>query len=257
LVNIFRLDRGAAARYLANSGFSVAQQEAILASTHCRPAESFLVISGEMLADAKLWTRLGLWDVRRAYLARQTRRLREPEALRDLARLGYNAMEARALYANVAGLRTEANIDEFIAPRQQLISTDWVPCHDERGEMECDITVINTDGVARLEVFYDPAAPQNAWVRQGDRVGSVKALVIAGSRALDERVDSRAAFSDIGVLVDVAGERILVGSPLLIRSTLVRLFYLDGRYSSVFKPFSRKTTVAGEEVAAFTIDWND
>ena len=52
-------------------------------------------------------------------------------------------------------------------------------------------------------------------------------------------------------------ERILVGSPLLIRSTLVRLFYLDARYSRIFKPFARKSTLVDEEVASFKIGWDD
>jgi hypothetical protein len=43
----------------------------------------------------------------------------------------------------------------------------------------------------------------------------------------------------------------------LVRSTLVRLFYLEGRYSRIFQPAARRTTLTGEEVAAYKIRWED
>jgi hypothetical protein len=255
LTALVQLDRGAAGRHLAESGFSPGQRDAVLASTHCRPAESFFVISREMIAKGEGWAWLGSWDVRRAYLARRTRLLPEPEAVEDLRRLGYP--DAEAVYDFVARMKDPEQIDNFIAPVQRLIPQEWIPCRQVGKQMACAITITNDQGVSRVDFLYDPASPQDAWLREGERKGAAAALLVAGDRSLDERLDGHAAFPDIGVLVDLAGGRILVGSPLLIRSTLVRLFYLDGRYSSVFKPISRKTTVAGEEVAAFTIDWND
>jgi dolichyl-diphosphooligosaccharide--protein glycosyltransferase len=257
LVDLVKLDRAAADRYLAARGFNAEQRASLIASTHCAPPESFLVLSKEMIAKAEWWTPLGSWDVRRAYLARRTRLLPEPAALQDLARQGYKGMEAKALYDIVAPLRTQAEIDGFIAPPQRLIPTEWIPCSEAAGGMKCNITVTNPDGVARLEFFYDPAAPEDGRLRQGARVGTLGALVVAGNRALGERLDSGAAFRDIGVLLDVGGQRILVGTPLLVRSTLVRLFYLGGRYSRIFQPARRRTTLTGEEVATYKIDWGD
>lgn len=255
LAELVKLDRAAADRYLADRGFNAERRASLLASTHCAPPESFLVLSKEMITKAEWWTPLGLWDVRRAYLARRTRLLAEPQAMQDLARLGYPRMEAKALYDIVAPLGTEAEIDRFIAPPQRLIPNEWIPCSAGAGETKCVITVTNIDGVARLEFFYDPAAPESGRLRRGGRVGTPGALVVASNGALGERLDSGAAFRDIGVLLDVAGQRILLGSPLLMRSTLVRLFYLGGRYSGIFTPFARKTTLTGEEVATFKIDW--
>ena len=68
---------------------------------------------------------------------------------------------------------------------------------------------------------------------------------------------AKPAFAEVGVLIDPAGERILVGTPLLIRSTLLRLVYLDPNYSERFQLFVRKSTASGEEVVAWKIDWND
>src|SRR5205814_3649936 len=98
LTEIVKLDRAAATRYLAERGFSAERQASILASTHCRPGESFLVISREMIAKGEGWMWLGSWDVRRAYLAQRTRLIPEPQALGDLARLGFSAAEAKPIY---------------------------------------------------------------------------------------------------------------------------------------------------------------
>ncbi len=257
LSELVKFDRAAAARYLADRGFPADRREAILASTHCRPAESFLVISREMIAKAEGWMWLGSWDVRRAYLAHRTRLLPQPQALQDLARLDYRPDEAKAVYDYIARLKDQEQIDNFIAPPQRLIPSEWIPCRESQPAMECIITITNGAGVNRIEFRYDPAAPTNARLTQGERSGTAAALIVAGARALDERLDANAVFADIGVLLDLSGRRILVGSPLMIRSTLVRLFFLDGRYSGIFKPFARKNTLTGEEVASFKIDWRE
>ncbi|HEY1269716.1 MAG TPA: STT3 domain-containing protein [Candidatus Binatia bacterium] len=257
LTALVKFDRAAAARYLADRGFSADRREAILASTHCRPPDSFLVVSREMIAKAEGWTWLGSWDVRRAYLAQRTRLLPEPQALEDLARLDYRPNDAKAVYDYIGRLKDEKQIDNFIAPPPRLIPAEWIPCRESDGAMACIITITNSGGVNRIEFRYDPAAPANARLMQGERSGAAAALIVAGTRTLDERLDADAVFGDIGVLLDLSGRRILVGSPLMIRSTLVRLFYLDGRYSGIFSPFARKTTLAGEEVASFKIDWQE
>jgi Oligosaccharyl transferase STT3 subunit len=257
LTDLFKLDRTTAMHYLTERGFSAERQATLLAATHCRPPPAFFVVSKEMIAKGEWWMGLGSWDVRRAYLAKRTRQLPEAQAVEDLVRLGYRAAESKALYDIVGRLKTEADIEEFIAPAQRLIPTDWIPCHEVENGMSCQISITNIEGVSRFEFVYDPAAPKNGRLREPGREAAPAALLVAGGQALDESLDSRSPFPTIGVLLDVAGRRILVGSPLLIRSTLVRLFYLNGRYSRIFQPFERKRTLLDDEVATFKIDWGE
>ena len=257
LTDLIKLDRTTAMRYLAERGFSADRQATLLAATHCGPPPAFFVVSKEMITKGEWWMGLGSWDVRRAYLAKRTRQLPEAQAVEDLARLGYRAAEAKALYDIVGRLKTEADIDEFIAPAQRLIPTEWIPCREAENEMTCQISITNIEGVSRFEFVYDPAAPKNGKLTEQGREAAPAALLVAGSQALDESLDPRSPFPTIGVLLDVAGRRILVGSPLLIRSTLVRLFYLNGRYSHIFKPFERRRTLLDDEVATFKIDWGE
>jgi dolichyl-diphosphooligosaccharide--protein glycosyltransferase len=257
LLELVRLDRAASDRYLADRGFSAERRASILASTHCTPAESFLVISKEIITKAEWWMTLGSWDVRRAYLAKRTRLFPETQALEDLKRLGYRPADGKVLYDTVAGLKSPAEIDDFIAPPQRLIPSEWIPCNEGAGGMSCRITITNETGGGYLYFNYDSAAPKNARLKDGRREGSVAALVVAGSQGLEEVLSPAAVFPDIGVLLDLSGRRILIGSPLLVRSTLVRLFYLGDRYSKVFKSLARRRTLLGEEVATFKIDWRE
>jgi hypothetical protein len=215
------------------------------------------MISKEMITKAEWWMTLGSWDVRRAYLAKRTRLLTESDALEDLKRLGYRPADGKALYDVVAGLKSQPEIDDFIAPPQRLIRTEWIPCSEAAGAINCRITITNTAGGGNLYFAYDPAAAKKARLRDDRREGSIAALVVAGSQGLQEVLEPGAAFPDVGVLLDVEARRILVGSPLLVRSTLVRLFYLGDRYSKIFKSLSRRSTLLDEEVATFHIDWRE
>src|SRR5204863_5837080 len=152
--------------------FSAERQASILASTHCRPGESFLVISREMIAKGEGWMWLGSWDVRRAYLAQRTRLIPEPQALGDLARLGFSAAEAKPIYDFVLRLKDREEIENFVAPQQRLIPMQWIPCRESGRAMTCTITITNSEGVSRVEFVYDPAAPKNARLRQGGREGA-------------------------------------------------------------------------------------
>ena len=257
LTDLVKLDRASADRYLAERGFNAERRASLLASTHCAPAESFLVISKEMITKAEWWMTLGSWDVRRAYLAKRTRLLAESDALEDLKRLGYRPADGKVLYDAVAGLKSQAEIDDFIAPPQRLIPTEWIPCREAAGGISCGITITNEAGGGYLYFTYDPAAPKKARLRDDRRQGSVAALVVAGSQGLEEVLAPPAVFPDVGVLLDVPARRILVGSPLLVRSTLARLFYLGDRYSKIFKSVGRRSTLLGEEVATFHIDWRE
>jgi dolichyl-diphosphooligosaccharide--protein glycosyltransferase len=259
LTDIVKLDQTRAGRYLADRGFSLPEQNHLLAATHCTPPESFLVVSKEMILKGEWWMALGSWDVRKAYIVNRARLLPEPQAVEDLTRrFGYSADEARAVYRRAAAMRSAAEADAFVAPAQRLIPTEWIPCRGAGGpEMSCRITLTHAGKTSAMYFLYQPAAPKGGRLRNGPREGPPAVVIVAGAERLEEIAEPSPAFADVGVLVDPAGERILIGTPLLIRSTLLRLIYLDPRYVSRFARFDRRSTAAGEEVATWKIDWKD
>jgi hypothetical protein len=58
------------------------------------------------------------------------------------------------------------------------------------------------------------------------------------------------------VLIDPENDRILVGAPVLLESTLVQLLFLDGRYAQRYEKIDERSS-AGERVTTWKIRWPD
>jgi hypothetical protein len=58
----------------------------------------------------------------------------------------------------------------------------------------------------------------------------------------------------VGVLVDLERARVHVGAPALVRSTLLRLAYLDGAGSERFEKVAEHTSL-GERVTVWGVRW--
>jgi hypothetical protein len=60
---------------------------------------------------------------------------------------------------------------------------------------------------------------------------------------------------NLGVLVDLPNDRVLVGTVALLRSTFTQLMFLDGRYTRSFRKFDERRGYHGERVVTWTVDW--
>lgn len=257
LSEVVKRGRAEAERYLAARGLTPAQQKDVLGATHCRPAEAFLILSREM-TRAEKWIRLGTWDVARAYMVYHTGRLPRDQAEQELReRFELSIADARASYKRLAALTSRTTIADYIAPPQRLISREWIPCAGgaHGPEMSCRIAVPYEGQRKILYFLYDPAAPKDGRLKDDQGEGRPAVTLVAGAKRLEESVAPSPEFPEAGVLVDPANRRILVGSPLLIRSTIMRLLYLGDRYPKYFKPFDRRSTLLGDEVITWKIEW--
>jgi oligosaccharyl transferase STT3 subunit len=258
LGELLGIGRAEAQRYLAGQGFTAEQQSNVLASTHCRPPESFLILSRETLGQ---WLRLGSWDLRRAYLVFRTRLLPEEQAVEQMVkRFGYTREQAERMYLRLSAMKSDAERKVFVAPLLRVIPGEWERCRGAGigSEMRCRIAFTDAGGATTfMDFLYDSAAPKEGRLKDGAREGAPGVVVVAREWGLEDNAAPAPEFPDIGVLLDPAGERVLVGTPFLIRSTLVRLIYLDERYTKHFRRFDQKTTPLGDEVMTWKIDWND
>jgi len=50
-------------------------------------------------------------------------------------------------------------------------------------------------------------------------------------------------------------QRILVGTPDILRSTFTQLMFLDGRYARHFKKFDERDGYKGERVVVWKVEW--
>jgi hypothetical protein len=263
-MELVRLHRSAAQSYLAGKGFSPTQQAGILNATHCTPPESYLIIASEQILKPNSWMHLGLWDLRRALLVKRLRFLPQAETLTDLtARFGYAEGEAAALYSQAQAIASEGQERNFIAPSQGFLSLRWLPCQPQpdTGKMVCPVGMAINWAGSVLETFsYDPAIPSASHFHfrhpEGLAVEGTPGVVVwADGQKLEPIVLPAPAYPDLGVMVDLPNQRIIIGSPPLVQSMFVQLLYLNGRYAEHYEKFDEQATYLGTRVVTWKIHW--
>jgi hypothetical protein len=79
-------------------------------------------------------------------------------------------------------------------------------------------------------------------------------LLVADAGRVTEHGDP-AGDPDLGVLVDVAREQVLLGTAEALRSTFARLVFLDPQYGQGFTRESKHTLYDGTRVLAYRVEW--
>jgi len=256
------LDENAARVALAAKGFTAAEQANVLRSTHCRPPESFLLLTTEQLATATTWMQFGRWDLAKAYVAQVAPYTPQQELVPELRkRFGYSEEKATSLYTQARQLRSRKERENFAGPSAWYLTTQWVPCRSEAGgKMVCPLGMTDKQTGDVLEAFvYDPAAPERSRLRVRHAPGVTEetpaALLLADAGGERGVTLGPATVARFGALVDVPNHRVLVGSPFLLRSTFVQLMYLDGRYAHRYQKFDERVAYNGERIEVWRVRW--
>ncbi|HEY6418503.1 MAG TPA: STT3 domain-containing protein [Candidatus Binataceae bacterium] len=266
------LDRRDARAYLLRLGLNESAADDVLASTHCLPPPSYLVLTTTM-NDMPAWRYAGNWDRRRALVARAREHIVGAAPSADLARqLGYSQEAARDLFEKARTLSSPDEIQNFIAPSDGYLSNRWLPCFSSSGvEAELDCPMEELRGVSLSPtltlqaIVVHPGDPARARLRirsdradlgasHTDDIAPAAAIVAKGGR-LDEVSDASSGSRDLAVLVDADRNRVLAGPRYLIRSTFTRLMFLNGEYSKYFEKVDDQRGYGGERVTTWRINW--
>ncbi len=222
------LDLADARAMLAQRGLADSARDDVLASTHCSPPPSYLVLSTSLIRVPG-WRYAGEWDIHKA-----------------------DASADEAL-ASAAGYRTGNWIPCFGQGGSELT------CQVENG-MD---SALNAGAVLR-SVIVHPADPAATLLRirfasevdgaDRDEDDPPGVVVIATPTHLDEVRFPSSHYPNVAVLIDVTGHRVLIGPPDLIRSTFTELVFLGGRYSRLFKKVDDQLGYGGERVTTWEIE---
>jgi dolichyl-diphosphooligosaccharide--protein glycosyltransferase len=243
--------------YLEEQGLDDAARSNILAATHCPPPPGYLLLHSGLIRSEG-WKYLSSWDFRRARVLRQLSVRPEADIVDDLVgRLGYAEESARALYRRAAALTDESARQDFVAPPLRYLGPGWVPCRRAGAEMVCPLSA--ADGGERIadEFAYPPEAPSAGRLRwRGrERPAPTAQILVAGAQQVEPAAVPAPTSAEIGVLVDIENERVLAGSPALLRSTFTRLVFLDGRYARALRKFDERVAYGGERLVTWEIRW--
>lgn len=254
MLELSRLPRDQAAAYLRGAGLPEARLSALLETAYCTPRQSFLVLTTDLL-KTRSWLVFGLWDPGRAFLVDLARRSSVQAALPTIEeKYGMPEAVARDYYAAASRIRTEEERVDFAAPGAQTWSSGWQACTRQDQALHCRLDLGELSSVT-----VDPDHPEQTRVRITPRndapVDATPALVeIAGPDSLRE-VPIANPSAALAVLVDPGKARVFVGTPSVVRSTLVRLALLDGRYSAPFRKIYDQVAVDGQRITVWRIEW--
>jgi hypothetical protein len=115
-----------------------------------------------------------------------------------------------------------------------------------------DLSIARATGNASSAVTavdYRPDAPAETRMRTDHGERAPAALLVAGPERVDDVPVDGVRDAELGVLVDTVRRRVLVGSPVLLRSTFTRLMFLDDRFSPGFQPVDDRTACPEEGYA--------
>lgn len=259
LLELVRQSRADAAAILAKRGLSTNEQAEILAATHCEPAESYIVLSRE-LAGPNVWMRIGTWDLRKAFIANALRQTTPETVIREASRrFGVSAEAASELVGQAQSLR----LFDFVSGRESRTPPIWYACSPgpTGNSLSCPIEldeVTTGRAIESVEVsLLDPAstrirvsaANQTEWRSQPPAV-----LLVAADSLIEVPVPPDPE-QDLGVLVDVAHRRVLLGQPAFLTSMYVQLVHLDGRYATGFKKVIEEAAPSGDRISLWRVQF--
>ena len=244
--------------YLTERRFSPSERQQILAASHCDPPEAYLVLSTALLRKVGRLTNLGYRDPRRIELAQRLQNLAASEAVDWLAaEFGYRRAEAQALYRQVEATGKRRD--------RVFIDSDWSRCRarGDDGTMACPFSLRTKSGSMGGLFLYRPGHWSKATFEFDPAKQKAKKfvngppglLLVAGDDRLAQIVADNAGHAKMAVLLDPAKQRVWIGTPSVLRSTLVQLVVLDGRYTKVFEKIDEHTAQSGERVSTWRIDW--
>lgn len=260
------LPSGAASAELRRRGFSEEVVADVLASSHCDPPPSYVVLSNK-LATAAGWS-VGQWDFRRAFAARRAARLPADEAIDALVRIaGYSRGEARELYRKVPRDSSASAQRQFISPELGYLTSSWLPCSPGGTEATrvCPLIASVSNAAHVIEAFeYGTDSPAAGRLRIRDQTRRTPTysyrtpgtILIAGPQRLQEVHPPAATDPGIAVLIDTTAHRILLAEAALLRSTFTKLMFLDGRYLTRYEKIRERSAYTGERVVTYEVHYD-
>jgi len=269
---VIEKDRESAKDYLQEIGFDNSAIEKILSYTHCQPPEALFITSNDMVGKAGVWAHFGSWNFDRAFIYNNVKNVNDLDAAVKILvkRFNYTEDQAASYYYEVQSLTSDEEANAWIAPWPSYAGANWGSCKNESGIILCNlglglgnsnqghqvvisgvkINISNPKASTFIISFIDPNTGQLA----GQQDSKPNNIVIADDSL--KRYELESSDFQLDVLYDKLNNRAMVSSPYLSQSMFTRLYFFDGRYTEHFKKFSEETSMTGDRVIVWSVDWN-
>lgn len=219
----------------------VKNPESVLRYTHCDPPESYFITSADMVGKSGVWAHFGSWDFKRSQIWLDRANGSFDQRVSSIQNLGYTLQEAETIQREALAIREEGEANTWIAPWPSFGGGS--PCTKQPDILVCQNGLVVN--LTTMNVLYT------------GETAPIRGLVYIDGK--DLRMTTYPKYSqDIAIALVPAGDQlnaVFMQYPLGM-SMFTRLFYLEGHGLHHFKRFSDKTSVLGERIIVWKIDWN-
>jgi dolichyl-diphosphooligosaccharide--protein glycosyltransferase len=280
LINeIILLSREEARERLAQTTIPLADQERILAVTHCEPRPQVFITSGDMIGKAGVWGHFGSWSFERSMAYIYSQKYPQNEAIARLEASGLDKTTATSLYAEARALPSALAANSWISGWPNYLTQNWIGCTVENNTVRCRTTfgyqqtqqgVVAVDGIA-----FRPDAPEDTAItigvyNNGARLGEVvtrppKIAFLA--RDADELMTFRtsqdrtpAGLFVPSILIRESGTPgasrydVLFADELQVDSLFTQLYFLDGATTPRFTKKATNVEVGGGVITVWNVE---
>ncbi|PIN80535.1 hypothetical protein COV16_00765 [Candidatus Woesearchaeota archaeon CG10_big_fil_rev_8_21_14_0_10_34_8] len=234
---------------LLDEGFTEEQASDIIQYTHCDPPENYFITSQDMVGKAGVWAHFGAWNFDKAHVVNIVNNYNKEEAIEKIQKdLDVSEEKASQLY-------TEAVLNDpnnWIAPWPSYISMP-TNCWQGNVMLYCDsgININLTNGEVVVQTTGGDQYPKkflfinpNGDVETKDFSDKPNLLISADGTSYS------AAIIPVGT-----GYKGFIMDTNLLESMFTRMFFYEGHGLECFDLFDHKTTVTGEEIYVWKVDW--
>jgi len=241
-------DKNEAKKLLIEGGLSDKESEDALQYTHCQPPENFLIVSEDMVGKGGVWAHFGSWDFGKAWMQNVfTQSKTKEEAIQMFTtQLNISRQEAESYYLDISNLKSEQEINVWIAPWPSYIQGE-TKCSIDKNIVGCPIQSINVlVNLSNME----------AYIPTSQGVKKVNSFVYTTPNGIETKTYSEdtIGFSMVLMAKNDGEYSSIFMQPQLANSTFTKLFYLDGHSTQYFDLFH--SSGSNFRIKIWKVNWN-
>ncbi|MBI2208460.1 hypothetical protein HYU50_03115 [Candidatus Woesearchaeota archaeon] len=235
-------------KMLLENGFSQAESNEILQYSHCEAPENFLITSEDMVGKSGVWSHFGSWNFGRAWMQKTFKNAKEKEEVIKsfIEQFGFSREEADSYYSQLENLKTESEINAWIAPWPGYAQGES-GCENDNGTVKCGFqNVVVEINLTTMEARIPTS--------QGYLRPDVFGYTTPDSVEIKDYSENTIGIGMVLMITKDSYTSIFM-SPQLVNSTFTKLYYLDGHGTSYFEPFHSSTGFNGFSIKIWKVNW--
>jgi dolichyl-diphosphooligosaccharide--protein glycosyltransferase len=233
--------------------FSEAEIEDIMTSLACeQPPENYVITSGDMIGKAGVWAHWGSWNFSRKYVLDNYQSMSVEEIASSIdedqtaVQQLVEELELIDVRSRVENIKRNDLLNQWLAPYPNYAPVQgnyFVNCVEQNQTVYCP-----TGFDFNLETGEINVAPQVG-------VGVKNVVLIQNETITDYIQDSNAEF-DVVIQQTANGYRSMLAQAPLGGSLFTKLYYLDGVGTESFELFDDRTSITGNRIRTWKVNWD-